>query len=101
MDHSNRAAYHGPTWKPRLSCLRDEIREGRIWRACGYDAEYGRLTDVVLYMPGPDIAALPDPDSGLHVRRIDHPRLRSQHEALVRAYEGFGVRVHAVDPSMT
>jgi len=99
MDDATRAAYHGPAWTPRSSCLRDDIRAGRVWRACGYDTEYARLTEAMLYLPGPDIANLRDLDAGLHLRRIDHRTFQAQHDTLVRAYESLGVTVHHVDPA--
>ena len=99
METEDFAAYHGPGWKPRGSSLSEEIRAGELWAPLLNDCEDGRLTDVLLHMPGTGLATVQDPDSALHVRPVDHVALDEQHEGLAEAYESLGVRVHRVDSS--
>lgn len=90
------ATYGGPTFRPRSSSLASEIREGRIWAPHVVNSEWSRLRDVLLYLPGPDVERVEDPDAALMLDRIDQARLREQHDELVRRFEQCGVRVHHV-----
>jgi N-dimethylarginine dimethylaminohydrolase len=97
MEPDRPATYGGPGFRRRSATLQEEVREGRIWSAHAVDSEWTRLLGVVLHLPGPSIEAIEDPDESLMLERLDHARLRGQHEELVRVLEGAGVRVLHVD----
>jgi N-dimethylarginine dimethylaminohydrolase len=78
--------------------MADDIRENSTWPRRAVDTEWRPLREVLLYLPGPEIATLADPVAALHLTRIDHRDLRRQHDALVRCYEDCGIRVHHVNP---
>jgi N-dimethylarginine dimethylaminohydrolase len=96
MEPGRPAAYHGPGWRQRDTTLAREIREGRIWTPYVVDSEWSRLRHVLLYVPGPGVGALGDPDGALHLGQVDAAALRRQHDALCRAYADCGVEVHLV-----
>jgi N-dimethylarginine dimethylaminohydrolase len=89
-----RATYGGPGWVPRESGFEDEIRAGELWAPFAVDAGCTRLTDVLLYRPGPAIAEVEDVDRALHLRRVHAGRLAEQVDRLIATYESLGVRVH-------
>ncbi len=92
------AAYGGPGWQPRLTSTQEEL--GTLWARCGVASEYGRLRQVLLHRPGPELQ-IPDPNRVNMLAPIDLARAQAQHDALIRAYEEAGVRVHLVDPPQT
>ncbi len=96
-DLYNAAAYGGPGWSPRTASLQDEI--GRLWGACGVDAEWTPLKAVLLHRPGPELAALAEPDASQMLGALDAGRARGQHDAIAQAYRDAGVTVHYVEPS--
>jgi len=85
-------------FRARSGSPADGVREGAGWSPCAVSSEWGRLREVVLYRPGPDIEKLDDPPAVLHLERIDAQRLGQQHEELARCYQECGIRVHRVDP---
>ena len=89
-----RATYGGPGWITRESSLDAEIRNGELWAPLACDSGHGRLTDVLLYRPGPGLAEIDDVDRALHLRRVDPARLRRQVDHLIATYESLGIRVH-------
>jgi len=90
------ATYGGPRFRHRTASLAEEIREGRLWAPYAVDSEWSRLTDVLLYLPGPEIENVDDPDGCLLLERLNHARLSEQHDALARQLENCSVRVHHV-----
>jgi arginine deiminase len=89
------AAFGGPQWRPRPGRLRDEI--GALWGSFGSESEWTPLRSVLLHPPGPEFQ-VSDPEAALMLERPDLKGARSEHRALVQAYEGEGVEVHYVDP---
>lgn len=90
------AAYGGAGWSPRSTPLRDEI--GRFWGPCGVSSEWAPLKTVLLHRPGPELAALADPDRAQMLAAPDADQARRQHDALAQAYRDAGVIVHYVEP---
>lgn len=93
LEHS---AYGGPGWSPRTDSLQAEL--GRVWRACGINSEYARLSAVLLHRPGEELAASEDPRSVQMLSPIDLVKAQDQHDALADTYRNAGVEVHYVDP---
>lgn len=89
-----RATYGGSAWVTRASSLQEEIRSGELWAPLACDSGCGRLTDVLLYRPGPAIAEVEDVDRALHLRPVDAARLGEQVDRLTATYESLGVSVH-------
>ena len=71
------AAYGGPGWVDRSTCLREEL--GGIWAACGIDSEWAPLRAVLLHRPGPELAASAEPDSALMLATLDLGKAQAQH----------------------
>jgi arginine deiminase len=90
------AAYGGENWSPRKASHRDEI--GSLWEDCGVNTEWTRLQGVLLHPPGPELAALGDPESAQLLEIPDWKLARQQHDSLAQAYRDQGVSVHYVDP---
>ena len=90
------ATYGGPGFRPRSATQGEEIREGRIWAPHAVDSEWSRLRDVLLYLPGPAIEEVSDPDDASLLAPLNHARLGDQHDRLVRTFEQCGIRVHHV-----
>ena len=90
----SRATYGGPGWAPRESRLDEEIRAGELWAPLASDTGHERLTDVLLYRPGPTIGEVEDVDRALHLRRVDATRLHDQVDHLIETYTSLGIRVH-------
>ena len=90
------ATYGGPGFRPRAATQKEEIRQGSVWAPHAVDSEWTRLLDVVLYLPGPAIEEVSDPDDALLLAPLSHARLREQHDHLLQRYEECGIRVHRV-----
>ena len=90
------AAYGGPGWVGRSTCLREEL--GGIWAACGIDSEWAPLRAVLLHRPGAELAASAEPDSALMLATLDLGRAQAQHDELAQAYRYQGVEVHEIEP---
>jgi N-dimethylarginine dimethylaminohydrolase len=91
------AAYGGENWSPRKTSHQDEI--GSLWGECGINAEWTRLQGVLLHSPGPELAALGDPESA-QLLEIPHWKLaRQEHEAMSQAFRNAGVAVYYVEPT--
>jgi len=68
-------------------------------RKFGVSSEYGQLTAVLLYAPGPEVGGLRDPRKILHLRPIDHKALALEFESIFSLLADLGVRVVRIDPS--
>jgi N-dimethylarginine dimethylaminohydrolase len=90
------AAYGGPGWIGRETCLREEL--GGIWAACGIDSEWARLRAVLLHRPGPEVAASAEPDAALMLAPLDLGRAQAQHDQMSQAYRDQGVEIHDIAP---
>ncbi len=93
------ATYGGTGWQPRVESLGQEIAEGRIWRRCGCQSEWGRLREVILSWPGEEMNFSESANDLLMLARPDLDALRRQTGALVEFYKGQGVTVHLARPS--
>ncbi|MBN1425584.1 amidinotransferase [Candidatus Fermentibacteria bacterium] len=93
------AAYGGAGWSPRTQSTGDEL--GRIWRTCGIDSEWRPLRAVLLHCPGPEWAAIDDPNLAQMLERPYPEVARAEHHALAEAYRSEGVMVHLVEPAAT
>ncbi len=89
-----RATYGGSGWVSRDSTLQDEIRDGQLWAPLACDSGWARMTDVLLYRPGPALAELEDVDRALHLRPVHPARLGDQVDRLIETYDSLGVQVH-------
>lgn len=98
-DPSTPAAYGGAGWSPRTASLRQEI--GRLWGRCGLADEWSPLKAVLLHRPGPELAAVADPNDAHMLAPLDAAQAGRQHDALAQAYRDAGVRVHYVQPPET
>lgn len=65
----------------------------------GVHSEYGTLASVLLYRPGCELHAYPDPARILHLRPIDHSALMAEFDAVSAAFTSCGVTVTLVDPA--
>jgi len=90
------AAYGGPGWVGRSTCLREEL--GGIWAACGIDSEWAPLRAVLLHRPGPELVSADDPDAVQMLAPIDLGKAQAEHDAIAQAYRDQGVEVHLVAP---
>jgi N-dimethylarginine dimethylaminohydrolase len=63
----------------------------------GVRSEYGRLRQVLLYRPGPEIGGHPEPATIQHLVAIDHAALMREFDAVVAAYERLGIKVELID----
>lgn len=65
----------------------------------GVHSEYGRLTSVLLFCPGPEIGACSDPVAVQHLRAIDPAGLAREFDAIAAAYRDLGIDVLLIDPA--
>lgn len=100
MELNRVAAYHGDGWRFRATSLEEDILSGFGWASYHCDAEWGRLRAVQLYIPGPAISAIRDPNAVLHLASIDHSQLADQLNRLVKVYESLGVQVRVLPTSI-
>jgi N-dimethylarginine dimethylaminohydrolase len=82
-------------WLALESSMRDDLVEfwGGEW---GCDSEVGRLRDVLLRRPGPEIEAVVDPAVFRWLDVMDPELARQQHDALADIYRAHGAEVHYV-----
>jgi N-dimethylarginine dimethylaminohydrolase len=64
----------------------------------GLDSEYGELTSVLIYKPGPAIAGHSDPPAVQHLAPIDHGELTAQLDGVIGAFTSLGVSVNLIEP---
>jgi N-dimethylarginine dimethylaminohydrolase len=57
----------------------------------GADTEYGRLSSVLLHVPGTEIDSHPDPASIQHLGPIRHPALVREFDAITAAFRRLGI----------
>ncbi len=96
-DLNNASAYGGGGWSPRSAPLRDEI--GTVWGRFGQAVEWAPLTSVMLHRPGPELESAQEPDAAQMLATLDPQKAGRQHDRLVDAFTGAGVRVCHVDPN--
>jgi len=65
----------------------------------GADTEYGRLSAVLLHVPGPEIGGHPDPASIQHLGPIQHPALVREFDHIIAAFRSLGIEVVLMDPA--
>jgi N-dimethylarginine dimethylaminohydrolase len=87
------ATLGGPGWQPRLQAHADEVRDGRIWSACGYRSEVAVLRQVLLAWPPDRMADIGDPARWLMNERVDLAALRDQTTKVRDAFLAAGVDV--------
>ena len=92
------AAYGGPGWSPRGDSLKEEI--GTVWRACGVANEWSPLKAVLLHQPGPELAAVQEPDRSQMLDALDADLARRQHEDLSKAFREFGIAVYYIESAV-
>jgi N-dimethylarginine dimethylaminohydrolase len=63
----------------------------------GLNSEYGSLTSVLLYRPGPEIGNHADPPAIQHLTPIDHDALMREFDCIIDTYNRLGVRVIQID----
>ncbi len=91
------ATLGGRGWRNRDRSLREEVREGIVWRRCGVSSETGRLREVLLAWPSDAFLAVEEPDRHLMLGGVDLDELRCEARALGRFYEEKGVGVHWIE----
>ncbi|TET36993.1 MAG: amidinotransferase [Planctomycetota bacterium] len=84
----------GKGWRAREAAFKEEMKE--IWGGWGVSSEFGRLRDVLLHRPGPEIENITDPNGVLWAEVMDPGKARAEHDALAEAYRAGGVQVHYV-----
>lgn len=87
------AAYHGTGWEPRRGALVDDIAEGRIWRPCGVDSEWGALQTVLLTLPDPEWPQPPDWNAIQYLDSVDFQALRAELVEYGRVLSRAGITV--------
>lgn len=65
----------------------------------GVNSEYAALASVLLYAPGAEIGAYPDPARILHLRPVDHPAVMREYADIIAAFEALGAVVTLIDPT--
>jgi N-dimethylarginine dimethylaminohydrolase len=60
------------------------------------NSEYKRLTAVLLYCPGQEMADIKNPNSVQHLARIDPLKIRREYRALAAVFKKCGVAVHTI-----
>lgn len=68
-------------------------------RLLGVNSEYRKLSSVLLYKPGREIANYHDPARILHLHPIDHPAFMLEFDAVIAAFEALGIAVTLIDPA--
>jgi N-dimethylarginine dimethylaminohydrolase len=89
------AAYHGAGWRPRVSTLAAELREGVLWRAAGADSEWARLRAVLLALPPTGWPAPADWNDALYLAPVRFSRLRRQLDDYAAVMAGLDIQVLA------
>jgi N-dimethylarginine dimethylaminohydrolase len=97
MSTRTAASFGGPGFKPRSGTHADDIARGR-WGACGVASEVGRLRQVLLAQPGPELELQGTPDEYLMLERVDLDAMKRQTLALKEVYRQHGVTAHVYDP---
>lgn len=99
MDLTQRTAYGGGIWDQvrRVQSFDEERTQGGTWRRAGYNTEYAPLREVILRMPGEEIANISDPDRVQFLEKPDLNALRREMEDLAAIYRSEGVTVHFID----
>jgi N-dimethylarginine dimethylaminohydrolase len=67
--------------------------------SCGLSSETAPLTDVLLHLPGDELAFPEAPDHWLMLERPDIQKIQVEFQGLADAFAGAGVRVHRAKPS--
>jgi N-dimethylarginine dimethylaminohydrolase len=65
----------------------------------GVNSEYSALTSVLLYAPGAEIGAYPDPARILHLRPVDHPAIMREYADVIAVFEAYGTVVTLIEPT--
>lgn len=65
----------------------------------GVNSEYAKLTSVILYRPGLDIADYPEPRRIQHLAPINHNSLMLEYDAITARFESLGITVNMIDPT--
>lgn len=65
----------------------------------GVNSEYSALTSVLLYAPGAEIGAYPDPARILHLRPVDHSAIMREYADVIAAFEEHGTVVTLIEPT--
>ena len=92
---SDRSAFQGKGWRPRLKSLSLELAEGRgIWAPWRVDSEYKRLEAVLLYCPGSELRSVRNPNAVQHLVRIDPGAIKKEFAGIASAFRKLGVAVH-------
>ena len=88
------SAYHGGSWKPRLSTHQTEYARRSYWPGSGMSSEYRPLREVLLYRPPERPLAISRPEAVQHLAPLDWGGLGRELATLARALrkEGVGVR---------
>jgi len=64
------------------------------------DSEYKRLRGVLLYQPGPEIARIADPESVLHLRKIDYQGIKEEYRKIKACFRGLNIKVFMLKPRL-
>ena len=97
-DFHTAAAYGGPGWSPRSDSLGEEI--GTVWRECGIADEWSPLKAILLHQPGPELAAVQEPDKSQMLDALDADLARRQHDGLSQAFREFGIAVYYIESAV-
>jgi len=98
---SDSATYGGKGWHLREASHKQDLNQGVGWMSCGLSSETAPLTDVLLHIPGDELAFPEDPDHWLMLERPDIQRIQAEAQGLADAYTAAGVRVHHANPSLS
>lgn len=67
-------------------------------RGYGINSEYGRLTRILIHLPGPEIADHPDPLSIQQIAPINHGLMSQEYRAFQETFARLGITVQTMDP---
>ncbi|MDR3354108.1 MAG: hypothetical protein LBO21_03650 [Synergistaceae bacterium] len=86
---------NGERWFPSERDFRECIKD--YWGDWYCDSECGKLHDVLLHRPGPELDAVKDYASYRFKEMVDANEAREEHDALAGLYRKNGVNVHYVE----
>ncbi|HYK21535.1 MAG TPA: arginine deiminase family protein [Pyrinomonadaceae bacterium] len=93
------ATYGGAGWRLRESSHEEDIEGGAVWHSCGVRSEAGKLLEVLLTYPSPEMLPEGQPNEFLFLERPDIKKLQQQAETIAQFYQEQGVTVRWARPS--
>jgi len=65
----------------------------------GLNSEYERISRVLLYPPGPEVANHPEPARLQQLRPIDHAVMQEEYAGIMATFARLGIEIETIDPA--